>query len=85
MRKILAGGWLAVALLVAGCGSSEPDEGEEDERPPMKVEDTVFAPVVTAPERVQDRANAAVDRHRESLDRRVEEDEGATREEPAED
>jgi hypothetical protein len=34
---------------------------------------------------VQDRANAAVDRHRESLDRRVEEDEGATREEPAED
>jgi hypothetical protein len=85
MRKTRAGGWLAAALLLAGCGASEPQDEEVEQETPMKVEDTVFAPVVTAPERVQDRANAAVDSHRESLDQRLEEDEGQAREEPAED
>jgi hypothetical protein len=72
MRRILATGLLA--FMVAGCGGSdEPDEREE----PMKVEDTVFAPVVTAPARVQDRANSAVDLHRENMNERLERDEGA--------
>jgi hypothetical protein len=82
MRAKPVVGLIVVAIAAAGCGGSgEPEKKEE----PMKVEDTVFAPVVTAPERVQDRANAAVDLHRENLGRRVEEDEGAPREEPAED
>jgi hypothetical protein len=78
MRAIIATGMLAVAL--SGCGSDDADEREE----PMKVEDTVFAPVVTAPERAGERANAAVDQHRRSLDERLEQDEGGE-EPPAED
>ena len=71
MRTVVATALLAIAL--GGCGGSdEPEEREE----PMKVEDTVFAPVVTAPARVQDRANAAVDLHREKMNERLERDEG---------
>jgi hypothetical protein len=78
MRAIVATGMLAVAL--AGCGGSdEPEEREE----PMKVEDTVFAPVVTAPERAGERANAAVDQHRRSLEERLEQDEGGEEAPPA--
>jgi hypothetical protein len=78
MRIIVATGMLAAAWLLAGCGDSKPEE----EEPPMKVEDTVFAPVVTAPERARDRANAAVELHRGNLDRRLQEDEGAPADEP---
>jgi hypothetical protein len=78
MRVAVAIGMLAAAWLLAGCGTSEPEEQE----PPMKVEDTVFAPVVTAPERVQDRTDAAVELHRGNLDRRLQEDEGAPADEP---
>jgi hypothetical protein len=82
MRAMAVVGVIVVATAAAGCGGSgEPEKQEE----PMKVEDTVFAPVVTAPERVQDRTNAAVDLRRDNLDRRLQEDEGAPREEPAED
>jgi hypothetical protein len=83
MRKTRAGGWLAAALLLAGCGASEPEEKEEE--PPMKVEDTAFGPLIGTQDKARDRANAAVDRHRESLDQRLEKDEGQPREEPAED
>jgi hypothetical protein len=83
MRKTRAGGWLAAALLLAGCGASEPEEKEEE--PPMKVEDTAFGPLIGTQDKARDRANAAVDRHRESLDQRLEKDEGQAREEPAED
>ena len=77
MRAIAATGLLAI--MIAGCGGSdEPDERDE----PMKVEDTVFAPVVTAPARVQDRANAAVDLHRQEMDRRLEQDEGDGEKDP---
>jgi hypothetical protein len=79
MRVVVAIGVVSASLALAGCGGSdEPEQAEE----PMKVEDTVFAPVVTAPERVQDRTNAAVDVHRENLDDRLAEDEGAPADEP---
>jgi hypothetical protein len=78
MRIIVATGVLAAAWLLAGCGGSGPEE----EEPPMKLEDTVFAPVVTAPERVQDRTDSAVELHRGNLDRRLQEDEGAPADEP---
>jgi hypothetical protein len=82
MRAILALGVLTVALTTAGCGSS--DEPKEEE-PPMKVEDTVFGDLIGTQDKARDRANAAVELHRESLDKRLEEDEGAPKEEPAED
>ena len=79
MRAIVIAGVLAAAI--SACGGS--DERQE-EKETMKVEDTVFAPVVTAPERVEDRTNAAVDLHRENLRERLREDEGASQEQPAE-
>jgi hypothetical protein len=74
MRIVAGVGAVMAALALAGCGG--PAE-QEQEKEPMKVEDTSFAPLVTAPERVQDRANAAVDLHRGNLDKRLEADEGA--------
>ena len=81
MRAILAFGVLAAAL-VAGCGSN--DEPKE-EKPPMKVEDTAFGPLIGTQDKARDDANAAVELHRDSLNKRLEEDEGAPKEEPAED
>lgn len=74
---------LAALLLAAGCGGAG-DRDEEAEEPPMKVEDTVVGDLVTAPGRVEDRVNSAVDSHRESLKSRIEADEGTAPEDPAE-
>jgi hypothetical protein len=76
-------GMLALAAVLAGCGGSEePKEKEE----PMKVEDTAFGPLVGTQDKARDRANAAVEVHRENLDDRLEQDEGDSRkEEPARD
>ena len=72
MRAIIATGLLAI--VIGGCGGGEdPDESDE----PMKVEDTVFAPLVTAPGGVQDRTDDAADLHREKMNERLDEDEGA--------
>ena len=54
------------------CGADEPDKKEE----PMKVEDTAFGPLVGTPKKVEDRVNANQDQYRESLDRRLDQDEG---------
>jgi hypothetical protein len=48
----------------------------------MKVEDTVFAPLVTAPDRAGQRANDAVELHRDNMNQRLEQDEGGTGEDP---
>ena len=77
MRAIIATGLLAVVL--GGCGGSD-ERDERDE--PMKVEDTVFAPLVTAPAKVQDRTDAAADLHRKNMNERLDEDEGAGEEDP---
>jgi hypothetical protein len=74
MRNYVTVGVLAAALALAACGGGdEPEKNEE----PMKVEDTVFGPLVGTPEKVEDRANAAVEVHREKLDERLEQDEGS--------
>jgi len=62
----------AMAMAIAGCGGSEP----EKEEPPMRMEDTAFGPLVTTPDKVQDRANEAVELRRENIEERLEEDEG---------
>lgn len=77
MRTGMTIGLLAIALLLCGCGGSEP----EPEEPPMKVEDTVFGELVGTQDKVRDRTNAAVDAHREALKTRLETDEGAAPEE----
>ena len=81
MRAIWAFGVLTAALM-SGCGGNEEPKVEE---PPMKVEDTVFGDLVGTQDKARDGANAAVELHRESLNKRLEEDEGAPKEEPARD
>jgi len=56
----------------AACGGS----GDDEEREAMKPEETVVGGLVTAPARAEDRANAALDAHREELQQRLREDEG---------
>jgi hypothetical protein len=73
MRATTAIGWLVAVLAIAGCGGGEP----EPEKEPMKVEDTVFGDLVGTQDKARDRANAAVDTHREALEDRLEADEGA--------
>jgi hypothetical protein len=73
MRIYVTIGIVGAALALAGCGGSDAPEKEE---PPMKVEDSAFGPLVGAQDKARDRANAAVDLHREQLKERLEEDEG---------
>ncbi len=73
MRICVTIGLLAAALALAGCGGS--DEPKEEE-PPMKVEDSAFGSLVGTQDKARDRANEAVDQHREQLKERLEEDEG---------
>lgn len=83
MHAIVVTGMLAVAIALAGCGGSdEPEEKEE----PMKVEDTAFGPLIGTQDKARDRANAAVDQHREIMNERLKQDEGDNgKEEPARD
>ena len=81
MRAIFAIGTLTAVVTLAGCGGS--DESAEKEEP-MKVEDSAFGPLVGTQDKARDRANAAVEVHRESMNKRLDEDEGANRDdEPA--
>ena len=80
MIKVMANAMMAAALLTAGCGGSDTADQKKKEET-MKVEDTAFGPLVGTPKKVQDRTDAAAERYRESLDKRLEEDEGATNKE----
>jgi hypothetical protein len=71
---------LAATLALAGCGESgQPDKEDE----PLKAEDTVFGPLVSTPEKVEDRTDAAAGKYRDGMNQRLEEDEGGSRDEPA--
>lgn len=72
---------LCIALAATGCGGSgeEPDESEE---PVMKPEETVFRDYVTAPGKVQDRTDAAMEEHRKALESRIEDSEAPPEPEP---
>ena len=69
--------WIVPLLfaVLSGCGG-----GQREEREVMKPEETVFRDLVTAPDKVQDRTDAAMEAHREALERRLSEDEGGTKE-----
>ena len=73
MRATTAIGWLAAGLALAGCGGGEP----EPEKEPMKVEETVFGDLVGTQDKARDRTNAAMDTHREALEKQLQADEGA--------
>jgi hypothetical protein len=73
MRIYVTIGILGAALALAACGGADEPEKEE---PPMKVEDSAFGPLVGTQDKARDRANAAVDLHREQMKERLEEDEG---------
>lgn len=62
---------LAALLLLAACGGERREEREV-----MKPEETVFRDLVTAPGKAEDRTNAAMDAHREALQRQLRESEG---------
>lgn len=64
---------MIVPVLLAACAACG---GGEEEREVMKPEETVVGELVTAPGRVEDRTNAAMDAHREQLQQRLREDEG---------
>ena len=75
MRTMVALGIILTAAIAAACGGSdEPKKNEKDEV--MKVEDTAFGPLVGTPKKVQDRTDAAAGQYRESMNERLEEDEG---------
>ncbi len=74
--------WAAAALALAGCGGSDEPEKEE-KREVIKAEDTAFGTLVGAPKKVEDRTDAAADQYRDSMNQRLEQDEGGSREEPA--
>lgn len=70
MTARLAASFLVLAL--TACGGERAGE-----RASPKPEDTVFGDLVTAPDRAEDRANAAVEAHREALQERLRESEGS--------
>jgi ABC-type glycerol-3-phosphate transport system substrate-binding protein len=81
MIRVMAIATMAAALLIAGCGGSDTAHKKEKKEDTMKVEDTAFGPLVGTPKKVQDRTDAAAEQYRESLDKRLEEDEGGTKKE----
>ncbi len=69
---------ISTALALAGCGGPGDPEQEDE---PMRVEDTAFGPLVGAPKKVEQRTDAAAEQHRDAMNRRLDEDEGGSREE----
>ena len=81
MTRNMAIALTVAALLIAGCGGSDTSDRKEKKDETMRVEDTAFGPLVGTPKKVQDRTDAAAEQYRESLDKRLEEDEGGTKKE----
>jgi hypothetical protein len=62
---------MLLLTFVAACGDSP-----KEERKAPKPEETVFRDLVTAPDKVQQRTDAAVDANRKALEERLREGEG---------
>ena len=74
--------WTAAALALAGCGGSDEPEKKE-QREAITPENNAFGTLVGAPKKVEDRTDSAADQYRDSMNQRLEQDEGGSREEPA--
>jgi len=75
--------WAYAVILLAtlpACGGGD----ESREREVMKPEETVVGDLVTAPERVEERTEAAMEAHRQALQQQISESEGGSPEEPEE-
>jgi len=80
MRNCMTIVCMSAVLALAGCGGGDPPEKEKE---PIKVEDTAFGPLVGAPKKVQERTDAAAEQYRDSMNQRLEEDEGGSPKEPS--
>ncbi|MBS1199818.1 MAG: hypothetical protein H6R27_496 [Proteobacteria bacterium] len=65
---------LVTLATLAACGGGD----KPAEREVMKPEETVVGDLVTAPERVEDRTNAAMEAHRDALQEQISESEGGS-------
>jgi hypothetical protein len=82
MRSYVTIVWTAVAVALAACGGSgEPRK--EEKREAITPENNAFGTLVGAPKKVEESTEAAADQYRDSVNRRLEQDEGGSREEPA--
>lgn len=75
-------GVFAIILLAAlsACGGGDKSR----EREVMKPEETVVGDLVTAPARVEERTEAALEAHRQALQQQISESEGGSPERPEE-
>lgn len=76
--RIAVASILAVAILAAACGRDEPARGSGADAPPRKPVRTFADDTIRVKDKARDRTEAAIDTHREALDQRVREDEGAS-------
>jgi hypothetical protein len=82
MRSYVTIVWAAVAVALAACGGSE-EPVKKEERQAITPENNAFGTLVGAPKKVEESTEAAADQYRDSMNRRLEQDEGGAREEPA--
>lgn len=81
MRNCMTIVCMSAVLALAGCGGSDPPEKQAQERKEIKPEENVFGTLVGAPKKVQDSTDAAAGQYRDSMNQRLEEDEGGSRKE----
>lgn len=67
---------LLLPVLLAAFAACGGGGGEEKEREVMDREDTFAGPLIAAPDKAADRTSAAIDSHREDMEKRLQEDEG---------
>ena len=79
MSKPAHGAYVLILLAtLSACGSGDKPR----EREVMKPEETVVGDLVTAPARVEQRTEAAMEAHRQALQQQLSESEGGSPEEP---
>ena len=79
MSKPSRGAYAVILLAtLSACGGGDKSR----EREVMKPEETVVGDLVTAPARVEERTEAAMEAHREALQKQISESEGGSPEEP---
>lgn len=73
MPRLTTSAMILMVVSLAACGG---DGDRERTREVIKPEETVFRDLVTAPDKAQERTEAARDAHRDALERELAESEG---------